>query len=212
MSLFSRKRPAQENTGPDAKKAPSNGTAPGITHRLTLDLSRAHTLAAMMANSRSAQFIEISDLLAGLYIYEWDRLAEYWPEENRDDVEDVLRGLCKISPQRWNSWIQSYDAKRRNGEGRRRWLDLAKESKKKDDAPAPVPSAGLQRVFSVAERIAPFHDKPDHGNVPILTSECILLCMAKYISSDVGKKLNETGLNIEQLERAVIDPKRSPRG
>lgn len=212
MSLFSRNRPATKNVRPARKDPSPKAATPQVTHRLTLDLSRANALAAMLASSRAARFIEISDLLAGFYIYEWDRLAEYWPEENGEEAEDFFRGLCKISPERWNYWIQLYDKKRRNGEHRRTWFDLTRKRKQKFGETAPEPSADLRAVFATAERISPFHDRPDQGELPVLTCECVLLCIAKYISTDMRRKLNRTGLDIEKLERAVIDPKRSPRG
>jgi len=181
------------------------------THRLTLDLSRAHTLAAMLANSRSSEFIEIPDLVAGMYMYEWDRLSEYWPEEKRDEMEDVLREMCNISPQRWNSWIQQYDT-RRKGDSRSRWekLKVLRRNKPEEENP-PRHSTALRLLFKTAGEFTPFRETSEGWDIPILTTECLLLCIAQTGGLEIGKRLRETGLDVELLERAALDPKRSPR-
>ncbi len=194
-------------------------SAPCATsHRLTLDLSRAMDLATMLASSRASQFIEITDLLAGLYIYEWDRLASYWPEENREHVEEMLQEICKISPQRWNYWITLYDAQRKDAEPQPLWKPFAKPKQKTRRVPLPVRSTTLRAAFDAAEWVSPFRDskagaeksRRDTAAIPVVTTECMLLCIAKYTSSEAGKKLEHSGLDIDQLERAVLDPKRSP--
>jgi hypothetical protein len=217
MNLFGKKRVGPETVHPahDGIDDPLPPTA--ATHLLTLDLSRAKDLAAMLASSRAAKFIEIRDLLAGLYIYEWDRIAAYWPEENRDDVEEMLREICQISPQRWNYWIELYDTRRRESQPQPRWNRFRKRHQERPQT-VPIPSVGLRAVFDAAETISPFRDPRNDGRndnsaenaMPVLTTECILLCMAKYIASDTGRKLGQSGLDVEQLQRAVLDPKRSP--
>lgn len=174
-------------------------------------------LATMLASSRASQFIEIIDLLAGLYIYEWDRIASYWPEENREHVEEMLQDMCQISPQRWNYWIQLYDAQMRGAEPQSRWK-FRKPKHQDSRSASPVPSVGLRAVFEAAEVISPFRDPRGNpgkdlegrGAIPVLTCECLLLSMVKFVASDTGRRLGQSGLNVLQLERAVIDPKRSP--
>ncbi|HEY6466038.1 MAG TPA: hypothetical protein VIY69_08610 [Candidatus Acidoferrales bacterium] len=220
MKLFGKKRGPQESKSSGTKYNGIAGEAAlgSSTHRLTLDLSRAMELATMLASSRASQFIEITDLLAGLYIYEWDRLAGYWPEENREHVEVMLREICQISPQRWNYWITLYDSQRKEAEPQPRWKHFGKAKQQNRPNSLPVPSTTLRAVFEAAEWLTPFHDsgakedmKVQEGEaVPVVNTECILLCMARYTSSEVGKKLTHSGLEIDQLERAVLDPKRSP--
>ena len=57
--------------------------APVPPHRLTMDMARAESLATMMAHSRAASTVEVADLLAGMYIYEWERLSKYWDDKRR---------------------------------------------------------------------------------------------------------------------------------
>jgi len=72
MSAFGKNRA-------EARKKPRDETA---SHLLTLDLSRAETLAMMLAHSRASQAVDISDLVAGMYLYDWDRLSKYWEYED----------------------------------------------------------------------------------------------------------------------------------
>ena len=181
-----------------------------VTHRLTLDLSRAHGLAAMVASSRASKFIEIPDLIAGIYIYEWDRLSEYWPEENRGQIESVLREMCKISPQRWNYWIQFYDSQKKGVMPASRWEKLKISRKPQPAEISPRHSAALRAIFEEAARITPFRDKNGGREVPILTTECVLLAVVRTSASDIAQKLRETRVDVTQLEKAALDPRRSP--
>lgn len=183
---------------------------PSATHRVTLELARAETFAAMLANSRASRVIEVSDLLAGMYICNWDRLSLYWHEEDREEIENFLRGICRISPERWHSWIEIYDGLRRKGE---RWhlLRPLEKLKKSISPESPMrPSAALAAILKRAEEIAPSRDSVGRGNVPILTSECVLLCIVRSFGSEVTRKLAGTGLDAGRLEREALFPRRAP--
>jgi hypothetical protein len=208
MKPFGRK-PAR--TSP-ARLLPANGSGrlQTTSRRLTLDLARAETFASMLASSRSSQVIEVSDLLAGMYICNWERLSVYWLEENREEIESFLRGICRISPERWHSWIQDYDTSRRKGERSRLWRSLAKFNKTPPSEPALRPSAALATVLKHAEEIAPTRDSVGDGHLPILTSECVLLCIVRSFGSEVSRKLVHAGLDAERLERDVLFPRRAP--
>ena len=219
MNLFGKRRVDQQ----PVRLQPDDGNVasrPEITHYLTLNVSRAMELAAMLARSRASQFIEIPDVLAGFYMYDWDRLSSYWPEESLEHVEEMLREMCQISPQRWNYWIQLYDSNRKEAEPQSRWQKLRKPKPQAKSPIVPIPSATLRAVFNAAEMVSPYLDSrkgpgkntdiPEDGGVPVLTSECVLLCAVKFVGSETGRKLAESGLDVLRLERAVLDPKRSP--
>src|SRR5271155_5670900 len=93
------------------KSSPAAGQAAAIlSHHVTQDLARSETLALMLAESRASNSLEVSDLLAGMYIYGWERLPKYW--EEAEQAEEFLQQVCRISPQRWHSWMEKYDRKR----------------------------------------------------------------------------------------------------
>jgi hypothetical protein len=215
-----------------------------VERRFTIGLTRAEQLAMMLAKSRAAKVVEVADMLAGMYIYEWDRLSRFWGE--REEVEEFLRRICSISPQRWNYWIAFYDKQRqesvalslyerarravrrnlragalRRGKGAKRsWSEGFVRAG--SDAPWSSPidawdgesnlerSIELEEILGEAGEISPFRDGADGREVPVLTSECVLLCIAKNNESEVSRKLRETGLDLEALERAARDPRRAP--
>jgi hypothetical protein len=164
----------------------------------------------MLANSRASQVIEVSDLLAGMYICNWERLSVYWQEENREEIESFLRGICRISPERWHSWIEYYDTSRREGERSKLWRSLTTLKRTAPTESALRPSAALAAVLKQAEEIAPSRDSVGEGHVPILTSECVLLCIVRSFGSEVSRKLTEAGLDAVRLERDVLFPRRAP--
>ena len=164
----------------------------------------------MLANSRASQVIEVSDLLAGMYICNWERLSVYWPEENREEIESFLRAICRISPERWHSWIEFYDELRHTNERSQLWRSFAPFKKTPRSESALRPSAALAAVLKQAEEIAPSRDTVGGGSVPILTSECVLLCIVRSFGSDVSRKLAQAGLDAVRLERDALFPRRAP--
>jgi hypothetical protein len=177
------------------------------SHRLTVDLARAERLAGMIARSRAAKFIEVADLLAGIYIYEWERLSRFWEEES--EIEEFLQKICSISPQRWNYWIENYDKERNVHEDDRVSAGRKLKNERAGDA-LPERSSELQKILSWAEEIAPFRDDEGARKIPVLTTECVLLCIARNPQSEVSRKLRETALDLGALERAARDPRRAP--
>jgi hypothetical protein len=179
-----------------------------IEHRLTKDLSRAETLATMLAQSRAARVVEVADLLAGMYIYDWERLSQYW--EDQENIEQYLQQICRISPQRWHHWIQFYDGQRRDDPkaGPWKWLRPSKNvtAVSKDLSP----SAELRAIFQRAEEVAPAHDLVEDRMIPILTCECVLLAMAQKTDSEIGHRLISSGIDINSLERAARNPRHAP--
>jgi hypothetical protein len=205
MKLFGRKNAA--TPGPIGTKRAD----PLATHRLTVELKRAETFAAMLATSRGSRVIEVADLLAGMYVCNWDRLSKYWERGDQDGIEAFLQGFCQISPQRWHAWIELYDRERREGE-KTGWQLVGLIRKKVPDTEPLRPSTALATIFRQAGQIAPSYDRVDRRSIPILTSECVLLCVVRSLGSDVGKRLVGTGLDAERLQYDALFPRRAPLG
>jgi len=211
MKLFGRKDDAA--SGARRKHADGNGNSARASHRLTLDLTRAEKFAAMLAKSRASHVVEVADFLAGMYICDWDRLSKYWEAKNHEEVETFLQRICQMSPQRWHSWIQLYDQERHKEDGRRGWRLLSLLSRLKKEPPSEQPlqqSAALGAVLRQAEQIAPFRDTAEGRSIPILTSESVLLCIARNYGSEISRKLAATGLDAAKLEKDALFPKRAP--
>jgi hypothetical protein len=179
-----------------------------VAHRLTKDLARSESLAAMLAHSRAASAVEVADLLAGMYIYDWERLAKYWPEQ--DAIEEYLQQICRISPQRWHYWIEFYDEQRRGEEKPTKW-QWARPAKSPEADGKPLPrSSELNVLLKSAEELAPAHDVVEGRMIPILTCECVLLAIARRTDSEIGHRLVAAGLNVGELEQAARNPRHAP--
>ena len=209
MKMFKRKPVRPAKSRPTVSLQVGDGENRAIlSHRLTRDLVRAEKLAQMLAESRAAAVVDVSDFLAGMYIYEWERLSRFW--EDPDEVETLLQRICQISPQRWHRWIEFYDQSRKEADKKPSlFFPDPKKSAKKNSKPLPR-STELELVLRNSEAIAPHHDTVEGRAVPILTSECVLLCIAFNDGSEIGRRLRETGLDITSLERAARNPRHAP--
>ena len=186
-----------------------------VERRFTVGLARAEQLAMMLAHSRAARFIEVADMLAGMYIYEWDRLSRFW--DDRTEVEAFLRRICSISPQRWHHWIELYDRQRHQEEQEMASplsrLGLEIKNLNGDAGHEELVlgrSIELEGLLQSAGDLSPFRDDLDGRAIPVVTSECLLLCIARNPKSEVSRRLRETGLDLASLERAARDPRRAP--
>ncbi|HYL47663.1 MAG TPA: hypothetical protein VEU52_11590 [Candidatus Limnocylindrales bacterium] len=199
-----------------AREGRRTGTATGgdgdaranVSHRVTKELARAESLAHMLAMSRAAATVEPADFLAGLYIYDWERLSKYW--EDRAAIESYLQKICRISPQRWHHWIEFYDRERR-GEEKREARKIFGAPRNAVDNGAPLaPSGELVAILRKAETIAPHRDTFEGREIPILTSECVLLAMTKTEGLEIGRRLLESGLDVDLLEQEARNPRHAP--
>ena len=208
MKIFGRK--AATDASRRERVAGQKQGQPGASHRVTLDLYRAEVLAGMMAKSRSSDSVEVTDLLAGMYISNWERLSRYWADSRQEEIETLLQRICRISPQRWHSWIESYQNSRDDG-GKRVWQRLRKPKNSKPGDKSPEPSADMVSILKRAEQLTPFREKKSGGtSTPILTTECVLLCILRSFGSEISRRLLATGIDHIQLERDVLLPRRSP--
>jgi hypothetical protein len=212
MKLFGRKdRKNGRPSATDGTRVTAHSGGAPLAHRITKDLERAETLAAMLAHSRAALVVEVADLLAGMYIYDWERLSQFW--DGNDEIETFLQQICRISPQRWHHWIEHYDQQRREEEPRKVWqLLTGAKAQAQPSSESPLSkSAELQAVLQHAELLAPGRDMVEGRAVPILTCECVLLAIAKTKDSEIGHRLVATGLNVASLEQSARNPKHAPR-
>jgi len=153
-------------------------------------------------------------MLVGIYIYEWDRLSTFW--EDREQVEGFLQRICSISPQRWHHWIELYDKQRHQEEAEmvspwRRLMHRARSTPTDGEGEENLPySSELEQVLLSAGEISPFRDAVDGRSIPVVTSECVLLFIARQGESEIGRSLRDTGLDVSALERAARDPRRAP--
>ena len=207
MKLF-RRKPSKALPRPVNVGQAISGKDSEVTHRLTKDLAQAESLARMLAASRASAVVEVADYLAGMYIYEWERLSKFW--EQHEEIEGFLQRICQISPQRWHQWIEFYDRERRGEDVHKLGRLFGSISTERNNGKVPTASSELTSILCRAEAIAPHHDSYEGRSIPILTSECVLLSIVKNESSAISQTLREAGLDIGNLEQAARNPKHAP--
>ena len=179
----------------------------GQAYRMAPGLSRAETFAVMLAHSRAARMVEIADLLAGIYVHDWERIAKYWKEEDQERIESCLRQICRISPQRWQFWIELYHTQQHPAPAWRKWRLLERFLDRGNPAEKlPRRSAALAAMLQEAERVAPLQETLDGPRVPVLSSEVVLLCIARDTDSEISRRLAAAGMDLTALARDVLFP------
>lgn len=202
------------------RNSPDNGgeTAPSeaeaTPRRLTRDLLRAFELAVMLAHSRASETIEVADLLGGMYINNWEQLKRFWPDPH--EAEKTMRKLCEFSPPRWNYWIKSYN-ETRDDRPSKKWFGVPIPPMRRGGKDPGIffgkdfdLSEQLRQALRAADKIAPYSDRVGARTIPIVSADCVLLCMVKNTTSDVARKLLATGIDLRALEKAARFPKHAP--
>jgi hypothetical protein len=191
---------------------PNLDIEPPRAHLSTKELLRAESLATMLASSRASEIIEVADLLAGMYINSWERLSSFWPAP--EAIESFLENVCQISPQRWHYWIEQYGESKRGTKDRLWRIPRLRPDLRRKGRPTRTKkfqwSLELQNIIKAAEQIAPYRDAAGGRELPILTTECVLLCVARNCDSEISHRLVATGLDLSQLEQAALHPKHAP--
>ncbi|HUO35891.1 MAG TPA: hypothetical protein VMU43_12945 [Candidatus Acidoferrum sp.] len=209
MKVLGKRLNGRESYGQAASAHASPFLFDELPFRFTKELDRTARLAVMLAKSRALEWISAADFLAAMYLNHWERLDSYWQDSG--DIEKYLASLCRVSPQRWHKWLLEFEAARRveNGNGRDKF-SLRKRRRPSNAKNGLGISRELQSMFRRAARITPGRERRAGKIIPILTSESVLLAMARETSSQIGQRLASTGLDVERLERSAKDPKRAP--
>jgi hypothetical protein len=182
--------------------------------RLTRDLMRAFELAIMVAHSRASETIEVADLLAAMYLDNWEHMKRFWPDTK--EIEKTLQKLCEFSPQRWNYWIKTFH-ETRDGHSTKKWFGVPIPPMRRSGGDDEIffgknfeLSEQLKAALKAADRIAPYSDRVGTRTIPIVSSDCVLLCMVKSTTSEIARKLLATGIDLRELEKAARFPKHAP--
>ena len=182
---------------------------------MTRDLLRAFELAVMLTHSRASETIEVADLLGAMYIDNWDHMKRFWPDPH--EAEKTMRKMCEFSPPRWDYWIKTYN-ETRDDQPRKKWFGVPIPPMRRAGGKDPGLFFGkdfelseqLRAALKAADKIAPYQDRVGERTIPIVSSDCVLLCLVKNTTSDVARKLLATGIDLRALEKAARFPKYAP--
>jgi hypothetical protein len=173
-----------------------------VTHTDTRHLRWATTFAALIAHCKGRDELVPADLLAGIYVGDWERISVFWPRPEL--FEDFVAEYCDWSEPRWATWQRYRDEERTAprpflgrftfsypGKKRRLFGSMFKES------------GDWKRLFETGEKLTP-HKVPFRNRIlPLLTLEIMLLAFIRTEGIPLGKHLQDAGLMADKLEESA---------
>ena len=176
-----------------------------ITHHDTRHLRWATVFATLVAFCKRRNELIPSDLLAGIYIANLERVSKFWP--NAELFEECVAEHCDWSEPRWLTWQRWHEETHKAA---RRWrlpfgIHLARRRKPLKHLYGSMfeQSPDCKRLFETGEKLTPYKVSWRGKILPLLTPEVMLLAFIRTEDIPLGKHLRETGLLLEKLEEAA---------
>jgi len=178
-----------------------------ITHSDTRHLRWATVFSTLIAFCKNRDELIPSDLLAGIYVANWERVSKFWSQPEL--FEDFVAEHCDWSEPRWLTWQRWHDESRRAPRSSRFHLMYIHRGKWKRFGKPRLfgshfsKSPELKRLFETGERLTPYKVSEHGRSLPLLTPEIMLLAFVRTEGIPLGKHLQETGLRVDRLEEAA---------
>ncbi len=160
----------------------------GLNFHATVPAAHVLSYAMISAIIRESAKMELTDLLGGLYMASRKSLAAYWnltkgferlagDEPVIKELKSAFKKGRRLSP----AHEEQFDL-------RMHFVEL---------------SSQVDEVFTAAGEIAAASKSAQPGPKPLVAPEDLLLALARYPRSDIGKRLVELGLSLEKLKIGV---------
>jgi len=170
----------------------------------TRHLRWATTFATLVAFCKGRDELSPSDLLAGIYVANLERVSRFWPHPELFD--DFIAEHCDWSEPRWMTWHR-WEEESRNAAKRLRIpfsnSFLALRTKKRLFGSMFKRSPDLQRLIETGEKLTPYKVSWRGKILPLLTPEVMLLAFIRTENISLGKQLRQTGLLVDKLEEVA---------
>ena len=176
-----------------------------VTHVDTRHLRWARTFAALIAFCKGRDELVPPDLLAGIYVANLERIAEFW--QRPQGFEDFVAEHCDWSEPRWMTWQRWHDEERKAiPESRFRlrfWFRGKPLGKPRLFGSYFKQSSDWKRLFETGEKLTPYTASHRDRILPLLTPEIMLLSFIRTEDIPLGKHLLGAGLMVDKLEEAA---------
>lgn len=168
-------------------------------------------IALVIAHAKQEKEIHLRDLIAGIYVANFERILRFWPDSAI--FEDFVAEHCDWSEHRlltWGRWtyeIQhpprtiSIPFTSRFFQIRRKHTLAGKMFGLSDE---------LKRVYSTAEEISPNKVTSSGHLLPLITPELFLIATVRTEGVELGSRLKESGIDLGRLEHAATDQLKRP--
>lgn len=174
-------------------------------------LRMASTISMVIAHAKQQVKIELRDLIAGIYVANFERILRFWPDAAI--FEDFVAEHCDWSEHRlmtWDRWNYellhpprtiSIPFTSRFFSVRRKHTFSGKMFGFSDE---------LKRVYSTAGRISPNKVTSFDQIVPLITPELFLLATVRTEGVELGQRLKDAGIHLRTLEEVASQQLESP--
>jgi hypothetical protein len=182
------------------------GSMPLTSHLDTRHLRWASVFASLIAFCNRRDELFPSDLLAGIYVANLERVSKFWL--NPDLFEELVAEHCDWSEPRWLTW-QRWQVETAKAASRWRLpfgirvFTVGRRSKNFYGARFRL-SPDWNRLFETGEKLTPHKVSWQGKSLPLLTPEVMLLALVRTENMLLGKHLEETGLLVGTLEDSAI--------
>jgi len=174
-------------------------------------LRMATTISMVIAHAKQQKEIQLRDLIAGIYVANFDRILRFWP--NAATLEDFVAEHCDWSEHRlatwdrWNYELQhpprtiSIPFTARFFQIPRKHTFAGKMFGVSDE---------LKQVYSTAEELSPNRVTSYGRVVPLITPELFLLATARADGIELGTRLRDSGMELDALEQVALQQLKDP--
>jgi hypothetical protein len=159
-------------------------------YQASRDFGYCLSFAMKFAESRGSLTLDLSDLLAGLFVANLEKLAKYW--HDWEDFEALVATECGVREPRWFYWIQAYNQAYGPQKEAHPKMGLFKDQ-----------SVELAKVWVTAGGLAGARCSVPPESRIILAPEDFLLAIVRHQETALGAKLAGSGLDVARLEQAV---------
>lgn len=185
--------------------------APTLSYAESRHLRMAKTISMVIAHAKRRKEIQLRDLIAGIYVANFERLLRFWPDAAI--FEDFVAEHCDWSEHRimtWDRW--NYESQHppftlsipftasffqilRRHTITGRWFGFSDE---------------LKRVYSTAEQLSPNKVTSFGQVVSLITPELFLFATVRTNGIELGTRLKDSGIELGALEQSATQQLKEP--
>jgi hypothetical protein len=181
-----------------------------VHHAVSRHLRMAQGISYFIAHTKQQKDIQLCDLLAGIYVANFERILRFWP--NAATLEDFIAEHCDWSEHRLITWDRWNDQRQHPP----RTISIPFTARFFQTLRKPTFNAkmlgfsdDLKRVYSTAEQLSP-NRVTFGGIVPLITPELFLFSTLRTEGIELAARLKDSGIELRALEQVALQQLSEP--
>lgn len=162
-------------------------------------------MAMVIAHAKQQSVIDLRDVIAGIYVANFDRLLRFWADAAC--LEDFVAEHCDWSEPRFMTferWTYEHSHPPRQIPIPFTSMSFHLKSRKKLIGKMFTRAEDVKRVYTTAENISPNRVQSFGRIVPLITPELFLVAILRTEDVPLGKLLRESALRSELLQQVAL--------